>query len=182
MEDGIETLTDEKKDLGISLNRWTREIFGSNQHWCHSLGGEQLSNALVACDSYRDVCGMGQPVRVDDGRVGHVCRGDADGATGKRCYESDRDRGIVVAVIGATGDKVVLISKVTTNVQILDLRPIRREPGKGGLSLVGERSSGRGWNFLPCCDRQSGIEWQRDVDKPRKSPPVLAKMPVWSLL
>ena len=115
------------QELGIGLDGRAWKIFGSNQHWCHGLGGKQLSNALVACEGYLDVGGIGQPVGIDDWLVGHVCRGDGDIAARKWCYKSDDARGVIIAVVGGTGDEIVLVSEVTSNVQVFDLRPIRGE-------------------------------------------------------
>lgn len=153
MPHGVEALADEMEDLGIRLDGWTGEILGPDQDGCHGFGGEQLSDALVARDGYLDVCGIGQPVGVDQRLVGHVGGGDADVATGERRDESDGDRGVVVAVIGATGDVVVLVSEVASSAKKFDLGPVGGESSKSGRGLVGERFPGRGWNFLPCCER-----------------------------
>ena len=89
MEDGVQTLPDDLEELGIRLDGGAGEILGSNQHRCHGLGGEQLSNALVACEGNLDVGRIGQPVGIDERLVGHAGRGDADVAARKRCDKSD---------------------------------------------------------------------------------------------
>ena len=152
MKNGVQTLPDDLQELGVGLDGRAGEILGSDEHGRHGVRGVHLSDALVACEGDLDVCGVGEPVWVDEGGVGHVGGGDANIAAGQGCDEGDDAGGVVVAVVRGTGDEVVLVSKVPGDVQVFDLWPIRGETGQSGRSLVGEVSSSGGRDFLPCCN------------------------------
>ena len=129
MEYRVQSQTDGIEDLAIGLDGRAGEILRSDKHLCHGLSGEELSDALVTCNGNLDVCGIGQPIGVDERLVVHVCRGDADVATRKRCYESDGGGGVIVAVVGGIGDEIGLVPEVAGNVQVFDFRPVRGKTG-----------------------------------------------------
>ncbi len=150
MVDGIQALPDQVQDLIIRADLRAREVLRPYQDRCERLGGEELSHALVARDGDGDVCGVGEPVGVDERGVGHVGGEDADVAAGQRSDERDGDGAVVVAVVGPAGDEVVLVAEEAAYIQVFDLWPVRGEGSEGSFGLVGEGLAGRAGDFLPC--------------------------------
>lgn len=72
VEDGAEALADELQNLGVRGDVGAGKVLGAVQDRLHGFGGEKLSHALVARQGHGHVGRMGEPVGVDDGRIGRV--------------------------------------------------------------------------------------------------------------
>ena len=139
VEHGAEAPADDIQDLSVGVHGiGAGEEFRPDQDRLHGVGAEELSRTLVAGDRHCNVRGMGEPVGVDDGRVGGVGRGDVDGASGERCHERDQGAGVVEAVVGRVADEVLLEAEEAADEQVLDLGPIAGEVGQVRERAVGE--------------------------------------------
>lgn len=69
VEDGVEALADDIKDLLVRVDAGAREVFRADEDGRHGFGGEHLSNALISGDGDGNVGRVGEPVGVDDGGI-----------------------------------------------------------------------------------------------------------------
>lgn len=150
VEDGGEALADEGEDLVVGAHGRAGEVFRPDQDGRHGLGGEELPDALVAGDGDGDVGRVGEPVGVDDGRVGGVGGGDVDGSARQRGDQRQRDGGVLVPVGGRVADEVSLVAEIGADVQVFDFGPVGGEGVEVGARAVREGCSFAFGDFFPC--------------------------------
>lgn len=94
------------EQLLVALDILAREVLVTDENRGNFRTGKDLAHALVCCDSDLLVCGGGEDVRVDDGRVARVGGADRDVATGYWRHERCGDRGVLVTVGGLRGTEI----------------------------------------------------------------------------
>ena len=150
MVDGIEAFPNNVLDLRVALDVRARECLGAQHERRHGVRLPERAHALVARDRDLDVGGVGQPVRVDDGRDGRIGRGEAQVAARPRRAERDGQRGVIVAVVRVAGDEILLVAQVRAQREVFQLRPVGGVRGQLGQRLVGQGGAERLGHLFPC--------------------------------
>lgn len=88
-------------------------------------GREDGADALVSRDRDRLVDWMGEPLRVDEGRVVGVRAPDGYGTPAQRGGKSGEHRRILVPVLWLFGQEGVELPNITRSAQVLDMWPAR---------------------------------------------------------
>ena len=107
---------DEGEDVGVRGHVEAGEVFraADGDVVCGEYGPD-FAGAFEALDGEFLVCGVGEPVWIDGGRVRHIGAGDGDITTGKGGDETGVDSGVVVTVARIFGLSVRLIAEVSTD-------------------------------------------------------------------
>ena len=131
MKHSVETLPDEIQNLlvGMHIPRCSREILVADKNRFHGFRLVELARALVAGDHDGLVGGVGEPVGVDQRRVGHVGGGDVDCAARERGDEGDGHGAVLVAVGRRVADEVLLEAEEGGGYQVFDFGPVGGEFG-----------------------------------------------------
>lgn len=125
---GVETQSDYIQNLFISLHLRPWENLRSDDNLLYDWSREYFTCALVRCNSHLLICGMGEPIRVDERLVCCIRRGDGDISTGQWCDKSNCEGAILICVMRSACDIVLLEAEVGAYGQEFDFGPVR---GKG---------------------------------------------------
>ncbi len=104
------------EDVGVGGHVEAGEILGgADSNIVLSQDRPDFTGAFEALDCEFLICGIGEPVRVDDRRVSHISAGDCNITTGKGGDKTRVDGGVVVAVTRVFGLSVRLVAEVSTD-------------------------------------------------------------------
>ena len=124
----VETQSDDIQNLFISLHLRPGVYFRSDNDLLHDRSREYFTCALVRCDSYLLICGMGKPVRVDERLVSGIKRGDKNVSAGEWCNKSSCEGTVLICVLRSARDIILLEAEIGAYRQVFNFRLVR---GKG---------------------------------------------------
>ena len=116
--DGHEAVLDKGEDVGVGRHVEAGEVLcGADGDVVLGEDGEDFAGTFEALDGEFLVGGIGEPVWVEDRRIGHVGAGDGDVPTGEGADKTRVDGSVVVTVARVFGLSVRLVSEISTDGQ-----------------------------------------------------------------
>lgn len=152
---GREGPADEVEDVGVALDAWAREVFLADGDVGHEL--PDLARALKGRDGELLVGGVGDPVWVDEGRVGRAGAGDGDVAAAEGADEHGGHGGVVVPVQGVPRCEVGRVAQDGADGDEFDLGPVGREGAQGLQGRRGEGGAVGLRDLFPAEDGDDGV-------------------------